>query len=155
VLLGGLLAFLLFAGGSDEAPSDQKAMEALAKESIEALPRGEWPSLYDDFTLEYQARCARPDFEAAGAAGAAEQGENLPLLRFVRLEEVATQGDSATAIIVGAIGTQSEYRVRGAFQRVDGTWKLAPAASTTGCAAFDRIESNFPSASPEATRLQS
>ena len=143
-LIAALLVFLLFSRGGDgdgsqSAPPDQQAIEALARDSIEVLPRGEWPSLYESFTPEFQQRCPRPDFEAAGAQGAAEQGEKLPLLRFVRLEEVSILADTATATIVGEITGETEYRVRGAFQKVDGAWKLAPAANTSGCSAFDRV----------------
>jgi hypothetical protein len=145
-LVAGLLAFLLLSGGGgggDEAPAaseDQQAIESLAKESIEVLPRGEWPSLYDSFTPEFQQRCPRADFEAAGRADADAQGERLSRLRFVRLEEVSVTGESATSVIVGEITGETEYRIRGAFQRVDGAWKLAPAANTSGCSAFDRID---------------
>ena len=138
-LIAALLAFLLFSGGGDGDGSDQQAMESLARDSIEVLARGEWPSLYESFTPEFQQRCPRPDFEAAGAAGAAEQGEQLALLRFVRLEDVSILAETATATIVGEITGQTEYRVRGAFQKVDGAWKLAPAANTSGCSAFDRV----------------
>jgi hypothetical protein len=140
LLVGALVVFLVLpGGGSEQSGTDEQAIEALARESVEALPRGEWPSLYDSFTPEYQQRCPRADFEAAGEAGAAEQGDNLPLLRYLRLEEVSIQGDTATAVIVGEITGQSEYRVRAAFRNVDGTWKLAPAVDTEGCAAFDRV----------------
>lgn len=118
---------------------DEVAIENLARESIEVLPRDEWPSLYDMFTSEYQQRCNREDFEAAGEAGAAEQGENLPLLGFVGLTDVVIEGETATAVIVGEIKGSSQYRVRAAFQKVENTWKLSPAAGTEGCAAFDRI----------------
>ena len=143
-LIAALLLFLLFSSGGDghgspPASSDQQAIETLARDSIEALTRGEWPSLYESFTPEFQQRCPRPDFEAAGAQGAAEQGEKLPLLRFVRLEDVSILAETATATIVGEITGETEYRVRGAFQKVDGTWKLAPAANTSGCSAFGRV----------------
>ena len=154
VIGGGLLAILivviLVSGGGDGQPAtsatpfvastpDEVAIESLARQSIEVLPRGEWPSLYESFTLEYQQRCPREQFVAAGEAGALEQGENLALLRFVRLEEVAIESDSATAVIVGEITGQSEYRVRGSFQRVSGSWRLAPSSGTEGCYAFDRV----------------
>jgi hypothetical protein len=154
VIGGGLLAILIVVllvsrGGNDRPATsatpfaalapDEVAIESLARQSIEVLPRGEWPSLYESFTLEYQQRCPREQFVAAGEAGALEQGENLELLRFVRLEEVAIESDSATAVIVGEITGQNEYRVRGAFQRVAGSWKLAPSSGTEGCSAFDRV----------------
>jgi hypothetical protein len=145
-LMAGLVVFLLLSrgggGGGDAPPAsqDHQAIESLAKESIDVLASGRWPSLFDSFTPEFQQRCPRADFEAAGRADAEAQGERLSRLRFVRLEEVSLTGESATAVIVGEITGETEYRVRGAFQRVDGAWKLAPAANTSGCSAFDRIE---------------
>jgi hypothetical protein len=141
-LIAALLAFLLLSGGGDDGASepaspDEQAIESLARDSIEVLPRGEWPSLYDSFTPEFQQRCPRPEFEAAGAQGAAEQGDKLSLLRFLRLEDVSVLGDTATATIVGS--SEAEYRIRSAYQKVDGVWKLAPAANTSGCSAFDRV----------------
>jgi len=153
VVLITIAAVLLLTGGGDGEDSsastnrpsfspstpDEVAIQALARDSIEVLPRGEWPSLYDSFTPEYQQRCPREEFVAAGEAGAQEQGENLPLLGFVGLEDVAIEGETATAVIVGEISGASLYRVRAAFRKADGSWKLAPAAGTEGCAAFDRI----------------
>jgi hypothetical protein len=141
-LIAALLVFLLFFSGGDDGSSpaaspDEQAIESLARDSIEVLPRGEWPSLYESFTPEFQQRCPRPEFEAAGAQGAAEQGDQLSLLRFIRLEDVSVLGDTATATIVGS--SESEYRIRSAYQKVDGIWKLAPAANTSGCSAFDRV----------------
>ena len=67
VLLAGLLAFLLFSDGGGGEPSDQQSIEALAKESIEVLPRGEWPSLYDDFTAGVPAAMPATGFRGCGA----------------------------------------------------------------------------------------
>jgi hypothetical protein len=147
-IVGGLA---IFAGGSDggggeEAPAafspmtpEDFAIEALARRSIEVLPAGQWPSLYDDFTQEFQARCPREEFVAGGETNAIELGTQLQLLGYKRLEDVAYSGDSATAVIVGELRGQSEYRTGSAFQRVDGAWKLAPADATEGCAAFNRL----------------
>jgi hypothetical protein len=150
ILLSGFIVVLL-TRGEDSQPgastgtpftattADDIAIEELARRSIETLPRGEWPSLYDSFTPEFQQRCPREEFVAAGEAGAREQGDKLPLLRFVRLEDVTIDGEAATATIVGEVTGESEYRIRGAFQKVEGGWKLAPAAGTSGCSAFDRV----------------
>ena len=146
-IVGGLA---IFAGGRDDTTEeppllftpttpDDFAIEALARRSIEVLPGGQWPSLYDDFTQEFQARCPRDEFVAGGETNATELGPQLQLLGFKRLQNVAYNGDSATAVIVGELRGQSEYRVSSAFQRVDGTWKLAPDADTEGCAAFNRL----------------
>jgi hypothetical protein len=118
------------------------AIVDLARRSIEVLPRGEWPSLYDSFTPEYQQRCPREQFAAAGEAGAQEQGSNLPLLRFVNLEQVSLEGDTAKAVIVGEIQGSRQYKLRAAFRKVDGFWKISPTEGTDGCNAFDRLESS-------------
>jgi len=121
---------------------DGLAIVDLARRSIEVLPRGEWPSLYDSFTPEYQQRCPMDQFVAAGEAGAKEQGTNLPLLRFLNLEQVSFDGDSAKAVIVGEIQGLQQYKLRAAFRKVDSVWKISPTEGTDGCNAFDRLESS-------------
>jgi hypothetical protein len=157
VLLAAFLAFLLLRGGDGDssatsAPSpltattpDEIAVESLGRQAVEALPKGEWPLLYDSFTAEFHALCPRDQFEAAGAQDAQAQGENLALITFVRMEDVVFEGDTAAkGVIVGAVSGQ-EYRIRGAFQKVDGVWKLAPAGGTQDCtAAFDRVATPSP-----------
>ncbi len=137
----GLAAFLLAGrgGGGEGSAADRQAIETLAKRSIEVLPQGQWPSLYASFTPDFQKRCAEPDFIKAGATGAEELGENLPLLAFVRLDTVSIGSDSASAVIVGQLTGQSEYSVQGAFQKVGGEWRIAPAPNTNGCEAFERL----------------
>src|SRR5438105_7551623 len=125
---------------SPDSP-DGVAIVDLARKSIEVLPRGEWPSLYDSFTLEYQQRCPKDQFVAAGEAGAQEQGTNLPLLHFLNLEQVSFDGDSAKAVIVGEIQGLQQYKLRAAFRKIDGIWKISPTEGTDGCNAFDRLES--------------
>ncbi|TMG02196.1 MAG: hypothetical protein E6I09_10690 [Chloroflexi bacterium] len=120
---------------------DGLAIVALARSSIEVLPHGEWPSLYDSFTAEYQQRCPKDQFAAAGEAGAQEQGSNLPLLRFVNLEQVSIEGDTAKAVIVGEIQGLQQYKLRSAFRKIDGSWKISPTEGTNGCNAFDRLQS--------------
>jgi hypothetical protein len=119
---------------------DGAAIVELARSSIEVLPRGEWPSLYDSFTSEYQQRCPRDEFVAAGEAGAQEQGTNLSLLRFVNLEQVSIESDNATAVVVGEIQGLQQYKLKSAFRKVDGSWKISPTEGTSGCNAFDRLE---------------
>jgi hypothetical protein len=157
-LLTGFVAFLLLGGGDGDStttsvPSpltattpDEIAVESLGRRAVEALPRGEWPVLYDSFTAEFQALCPREQFVSAGEADAQAQGANLPLITFVRMEDVVFEGDTgAKGIIVGAVAGQ-EYRIRGAFQKVDGVWKLAPAGGTQDCtSAFDRVATPLPS----------
>ena len=127
------------AGASFSAASaDEVAIETLARKSIEVLPRGKWPNLYDDFTAEFQARCPREEFVQAGIAAAQEQGANLTKLGFVRLAHVSVEGTAATAVITGELQGIQEYQINAAFQNVDGTWKLSPAADTQGCQAFSR-----------------
>ncbi|SRR6266542_3170666 len=124
---------------SPDSP-DGVAIVQLARSSIEVLPRGEWPSLYDSFTAEYQQRCPKDQFVAAGEAGAQEQGTNLPLLRFVNLEQVTIESDTAKAVIVGEIQGIRQYKLRAAFRRIDGSWKISPTEGTDGCNAFDRLD---------------
>jgi len=155
----GILVVVLISGGSGGGDSsdqtvtetffppyspnspDGLAIVALARSSIEVLPRGEWPSLYDSFTAEYQQRCPKDQFAAAGEAGAQEQGSNLPLLRFVNLEQVSIEGDTAKAVIVGEIQGLQQYKLRSAFRKIDGSWKISPTEGTNGCNAFDRLQS--------------
>jgi hypothetical protein len=151
-IVGGIIsvalaAFLLVIRGEDSVDTsifvarspDEKAIEELARRSIEVLPKGQWPSLYASFTPEYQQRCPEQEFAEAGVAGAQAVGVNLPLLRFKRLENVSVESSAASAVIVGEVEGQSEYSLQGAFQNVAGAWKIAPAPSTQGCEAFERI----------------
>jgi hypothetical protein len=119
---------------------DGEAIVSLARNSIEVLPRGEWPSLYDSFTPDYRDRCPKDQFDAAGEAGAREQGTNLPLLKFVNLEQVSIEGDNATAVIVGEIQGLQQYKLRSAFRKIDGAWKISPTEGTSGCNVFDRLD---------------
>ena len=77
---GSVVGIALFSGGDDDggdsaaspsptqapvfSPSsaDELAIAALAQRSVEALPQGEWPSLYDAFVPEFQQRCPRDEF---------------------------------------------------------------------------------------------
>jgi hypothetical protein len=156
-LLAAFVAFLLLRGGDDGSPAasvpsplnattpDEIAIESLGRQAVEALPNGEWPLLYDQFTVEFQARCAREQFVAAGEQDAQAQGDRLPLIRFVRMEDMVIEGETAKGVIVGEVTGESEYRIRGAFQKVNGTWKLAPAGGTEDCtSAFERVVSPSP-----------
>ncbi len=124
----GILVVVLISGGSGgETSSDETVTETffppyspdspdglavvdLARSSIEVLPRGEWPSLYDSFTPEYQQRCPRDQFVAK-------------------------------AVIVGEIQGGQQYKLRSAFRKIDGSWKISPTEGTDGCNAFDRLQS--------------
>lgn len=123
----------------EPAASDEEAIQRLARRSIEVLPAGQWPSLYDSFTSEFRQRCPREQFDQVGVDAAAQLGDDLRLLRFKRVESVTTEDSSAQAVIVGEIAGQSEYQIQAAFQREDGDWKIAPAPNTEGCAAFVRL----------------
>ena len=151
-VVGIVGAVLLFSGGGGDAPSgtstpgpsfspsndDEAAIAALAQRSIDVLPQGQWPTLYDDFTAEFQERCPRDAFIQAGISAAQEQGANLQKLGFVRVDDVSIEGDRATATITGEVKGSFEYQVYGAFQKQDGAWKLAAAEDTAGCQAFNR-----------------
>ena len=116
--------------------SDEEAIQTLARRSIEVLPAGQWPSLYDSFTSEFQQRCPREEFDQAGVAAATQLGDDLKLLRFIRLESVTFEGSSAQAVITGEVAGQDEYQVQAAFQRESSAWKIAPLPETQGCQAF-------------------
>jgi len=140
-IAGFVVGIALFSGGDEDggASGDQAEIERLARRSVEVLPQGQWPSLYDDFTKAFQERCPRQEFVDAGARNSTELGANLQLLAYKRIEQVSISGDSATAVIVGELRGQSEYTVAAAFERADGGWKLAPASNTEGCQAFTRL----------------
>ncbi len=119
--------------------SGEQQIQSLARRSIEALPAGQWPSLYDSFTSEFQGRCPRADFDQVGVEAALELGGDLQLLRFKRLENVTVEGSIGRAVIVGEVAGQTEYQIQAAFQLEDGSWKIAPASGTAGCEAFSRL----------------
>ncbi len=119
--------------------SGEQEIQTLARRSIEALPAGQWPSLYDSYTSEFQGRCPRAEFDQLGLEAAAQLGDDLQLLRFKRLESATVEGSITQAIIVGEIAGQSEYQIQAAFQLEDGNWKIAPASGTAGCEAFNRL----------------
>jgi len=125
--------------GAQPTVGGEEAIPALARRSIEVLPAGQWPSLYDSFTSEFRQRCTREQFEQAGLDAAAQMGDNLRLLRFKRTENITIEGSTAQAVIVGEIAGQSEYKIQSAFQIEDGVWKIAPASGTQGCEAFGRL----------------
>ncbi len=130
-------------GPSAGEPSgaDKEAIESLARRSIEVLPEGEWSSLYDSFTSEFQQRCPRSEFEQGGRDASIELGDDLTTLRFKRLEELSVEGGTAQANIVGEVGGDTEYAIQAAFRKIeDGSWRLAPAPGTSGCAAFNRLD---------------
>lgn len=118
--------------------SDEDEIESLARRSIEVLPAGEWPSLYDSFTTEFRQRCPEEEFIQAGEDSASALGDDLQFLRFKRVENVAVEGENARAQIVGEISGQpdSEYKLRALFRMEDGDWKLTPVADSEGCQAF-------------------
>jgi hypothetical protein len=121
------------------ADADGEAIVALARKSIESLPQGQWPSLYDDFVASFQARCSATDFAQGGVDSANALGSNLSLLAFKFMQDVVINGEVAHGTIVGELTGISEYQVSAYFAREDGVWKLDAAPDTTGCEAFTRI----------------
>ncbi len=143
-MVGGLVAsagavaavvvvLVVFVFGGDGV-SDEDEIESLAQRSVEVLPAGEWPFLYDSFTSEYQARCPRLEFNRAGVEAANQL--DLQSLRFLRVEALTVEGSTAQAVIVGEESQQGEYKVQAEFRKESGEWKLAPAAGTQACEAF-------------------
>ena len=122
----------------EPADADGQAIIALGKRSVEALPDGEWPGLYDAFTQEFRSRCSFSDFVAAGETDSADLGASLQLIRFKYLIDVTQSGDTASAVIVGAL-SDDEYTIETAYLRENGVWKIAPAPGTTGCSGFNRL----------------
>ncbi|HEY5624885.1 MAG TPA: hypothetical protein VIT93_00195 [Dehalococcoidia bacterium] len=118
--------------------ADGQAIVDLGRQSVEALPMGEWPALYDEFTQEFRDRCPLSEFVAAGQADAANLGDLLGEIRFKYLIDVNLAGDTATAVIVGALA-DDEYTIETAFVHEESVWKIAPAAGTTGCSGFNRL----------------
>ncbi len=146
--IGG--AYLLTRPLVKQSSSDQDDIRALARRSIEVLPQGQWPSLYNDFTADFQARCTPADFTKAGADSATNLGASLHLLEFSDLKGLAINGTNATATIVGDLKGQanSAYDVDATFVKVNGAWKLAPASGTAGCSAFNQIPTPVPATPP-------
>ncbi len=134
------------AATDDEQPTagDEEAIQTLARRSIEVLPAGQWPSLYDSYTSEFQQRCPRAEFDQAGVEAAAQLGDGLRLLTFLlefqRLVSVTIEDSSAQAVITGEIFGQGEYQLQAVFQKEAGDWKIAPAPDTQGCEAFGRLD---------------
>ncbi len=153
VAVAAVTALIVSGSGSDGQsagrPSafDQQAIELLARRSVELLPQGEWPSLYDSFTAEFQQRCSRADFEQAGRDDAAKLGEDLFTIRYIRLEDLVVEGNKGRANIIGEVGGNTQYTIQASFQKIeDGTWRIAPAPGTQGCSAFNRLETPSPAA---------
>jgi len=120
----------------DPTDADSEAIINLARLSIEVLPRGEWPTLYDDFTAEFQQRCTPADFTQAGVDSGTNLGADLQLLAFKYIQDVTFTSDTATGTIVAEVQGKYEYQVTIAFQREEGSWRIAPVGGTTGCSAF-------------------
>ncbi|MCH7485059.1 MAG: hypothetical protein IIA90_07940, partial [Chloroflexi bacterium] len=96
--------------------ADGQAIIDLGRRSVEALPDGEWPELYDAFTQEFRDRCEFSDFVAAGEEDAANLGGLLQQIRFKYLIDVSLSGDTASAVIVGAL-SDDEYTIQTAYVR--------------------------------------
>ena len=128
------------AGKAVPVGSSEQAIESLARRSIEVLPAGEWPSLYDSFTSKTRQRCPREQFDQAGVDAATQFGDDLQSLGFKRLESVTIEGATASAVIVGELAGLGEYQVQAAFQVEDGAWRIKPVASSKGCQAFGSLD---------------
>ena len=118
--------------------ADGRAIVDLGRRSVEALPDGEWPGLYNAFTQEFRDRCMLSDFVDAGEADAANLGGSLQQIRFKYLIDVSLSGDAASAIIVGAL-SDDEYTIETTYERVNDVWQIAPPPGTAGCSGFNRL----------------
>ena len=130
-----LFVFNPFGGGT----SDADAIKSLGQRSIEDLPPGDYSSFYESFTGDFRLRCPRDEFIKAGEDASTALGDDRPFLKFKRLEDVLIQDQNARAVIVGQVAGQAEYKVQAAFRKEDGSWKIAPAAGTEGCQAFQQL----------------
>jgi hypothetical protein len=115
---------------------DSEAIIALSRKSIEVLPQGQWPSLYEDFTEGFQSRCPKESFDQAGVDTGVNLGADLALLAFKFVQDASFTEDSGVATIVAEVTGKYEYQVNAGFKKEDGVWKLAPVANTSGCSAF-------------------
>jgi hypothetical protein len=127
--------------GEAFVPSNEgeERLVELARRSVESIPNGTWPDLYQEFTPDFQARCTPEDFAQAGVDSAQGLGDDLALLGFVHLQGVLITGDTAVGTIQGEVRGKSDYQIQASYEREDGIWKLAPAPGTAGCEAFNRI----------------
>ena len=143
-------AILIFSSGGEDGPdsdagivmpvtSDEIALEALARRTIESLPNAVWPSLYPEFTDAYHQRCSIEEFTAAGQASAVEQGANLSRIRYVGVQSFDVSETTAELVIVGEVIDQLQYTTGADFEKVNDGWRIAPVAGTSGCEAFDRL----------------
>jgi len=78
------------------------------------------------------------DFIDAGEADAANLGGSLQQIRFKYLIDVSQSGDTASAIIVGAL-SDDEYTIETGYERVSDVWQIAPPPGTAGCSGFNRL----------------
>lgn len=119
--------------------ADDVAIDALARRTVEALPNGEWPELYPSFTTEYQARCPQEDFIAAGVESANQLGQSLQTISYVRLQNVDYLDETNVRMVIVGSVPQGEYTLEAFFQKIEGSWRIAPNPDTEGCNAFSRL----------------
>lgn len=127
--------------------AEDVAIDALARRTVEALPNGQWPELYPSFTEEYKARCPQEDFIAAGVESANQLGQSLQTISYVRLQNVDYLDDSSVRMVIVGSVPLGEYTLEAYFQKIDGSWRIAPNPETEGCNAFSRL-SDPPTAAP-------
>ncbi|MEO8458034.1 MAG: hypothetical protein ABI559_09495 [Chloroflexota bacterium] len=155
VLIAGVLVLTLKSSSNSSTNADTDAIKALAQRSIEVLPQGQWPSLYNDFTGAFQARCALADFTKAGEDNATALGASLQQLEFKELDGLSVTGDTAAGTIVGRYKNipGSDYSIEADFARESGAWKITPAGGTSGCQAFNVLakDTTAPTATLPAT----
>lgn len=118
---------------------DEVAIEALAERLINFLPQGRWADLHDDFTDAFKELCSEDAFVASGNLSAQEQGDQLSLIHYVGVQDFSIQDTTATLVIVGQIGSTSQYTVRADFEKDGDVWKISPVPDSEGCDAFSRL----------------
>jgi len=135
-LLGAAVAFALAAActGGDGSEAEVRNLSAKLTEYAKAQ---RWGDIYDLMSAEFRARCTREDF-VAGVQGRTPPEkveafqQALTTLRFIDLESIEVQGDTARG---EAVTEDVEGRKRNVqyFAKEDGQWHIAPDPGTQGC----------------------
>jgi len=136
-LLGAAVAIALVVacGGGDGSEVEVRDLSAKLTEYAKGQ---RWGDIYDLMSAEFKARCARDDF-ITGIQGRTPPDKMeafqlaLGTLRFIDLENVEVQGDTARG---EAVTEDVEGRKRNVqyFVKEDGEWHIAPDPGTQGCA---------------------
>ncbi|MDP2949420.1 MAG: hypothetical protein Q8P22_07770 [Chloroflexota bacterium] len=128
------LAFVIACGGGDGSEAKVRDLSAKLTEYAKAQ---RWGDIYDLMSAEFKARCDREEFIAGIQSKTPPEKveafqQALTTLRFIDLENVEVQGDTASG---EAVTEDVEGRKRNTqyFVKEDGEWHIAPDPGTQGC----------------------